>query len=108
MFSEVKLFQVKPEKIDEFERLVRTIRPEQRARTGCLDIHYTKRLFVLEDLRPRPLTKIVKCVKCHSYWTFDCQENYASAIQWFFEAHARSIQRLLIVPFDIYCGEEIE
>ncbi len=107
-FSEVKLFQVKPEKTDEFEKLVEQLQSEQKARPGCTLIRYLKRFYLLDDnQRPRQITKIVKCVKYYSYWEFDCEENYASAIQWFINTHFKTLNKLLIMPFDINCGNTV-
>ncbi len=104
-FSEVKLFQVKPEKTDEFEKVVGQIQSEQKARPGCTSIRYLKRFYLLDaNQRPRPITKIVKCVKYFSYWEFDSEENYADAIQWFINTHFKTLNKLLIMPFDINCG----
>ena len=54
-FSEVKLFQVKPDKLDEFDNL----------------------------------------------------ENYAAATHWLFEKYSKQIFKLLIMPFDINCGNSV-
>lgn len=108
-FSEVKLFQVRPDRIDEFEQLIETIAREQAAQPGCVGVRYLKRFYVFDDVKepPRPLTRIVKCVKYFSYWEFDAMEHYAQATRWFFEAHAKSLFRLLIMPFDINCGKSL-
>ncbi len=107
MFSEIKLFQVKPDKIAEFEALIAAIREDQRQQPGCTMLRYQKRFYVLDDLQPRELTRIVKCVKYYSYWEFDCRESYGTAIKWFFDNHSKAIFRLLIMPFDISLGENI-
>lgn len=110
-FSEVKLFQVKPDKPAEFEALVLNMAEEQKKQPGCLDIKYVKRFFTIDGVDkgepPRELTKIVKCVKYYSYWEFDNKENYGKAIDWFFERYYKDIQRLLIMPFDIHCGNSV-
>ena len=108
-FSDVKLFQVKPDKLTEFETLIASIADEQRQQTGCIDIKYLKRFFVFDEIGkpPRELTKIVKCVKYFSYWEFDTIENYGKAIDWFFAKCGKDIQKLLIMPFDINCGYSI-
>jgi len=110
-FSEVKYFQVKPDKISEFETLISVIADEQRQQTGCIDVKYVKRFFTIDGVEggqpPRELTKIIKCVKYFSYWEFDNKENYGKATDWFFKNHLREIQKLLIVPFDINCGYSI-
>lgn len=42
-FSEVKIFQVKPDKLNEFEELITMIADEQKKQAGCIDIKYFKR-----------------------------------------------------------------
>lgn len=108
-FSEVKLFQVKPDKLDEFENLIISIADEQKKQQGVIDIKYMKRFFILDGPGnpPRELTKIVKCVKYYSYWEFDNKVNYGKANDWFFANYEKDIQKLLIMPFDINCGNSI-
>lgn len=107
-FSEVKIFQVKPDKQVEFETLITKIAEEQKQQKGCIDIKYVKRFFTIDGVKsgdpPRELTKIVKCVKYFSYWEFDNKEDYGKATEWFFKNHFKDIQKLLIMPFDINCG----
>ena len=107
-FSEIKLFQVKPDRTAEFESLVQRMQVEQRLRKGCTHISYMKRFFTLKDMEPCELTRIVKCVKYYSVWEFDSKENYAIANRWFFDAYNKEAIRLLIMPFDISCGYAIE
>lgn len=108
-FSEVKLFQVKPDKLVEFEKLIRIIAEEQKQQKGCIDIKYVKRFYVFDDIKakPRELTKVVKCVKYYSYWEFDDLEKYSAATHWFFDKYSKEIFKLLIMPFDINCGYSI-
>ncbi len=108
-FSEVKVFQVRPDKLDEFETLIATVADAQKEQAGCIDIKYLKRFFVFDEIGkpPRELTKIVKCVKYYSYWEFDTMENYGKAVDWFFKKYGKEIQKLLIMPFDINCGNSI-
>lgn len=111
-FSEVKLFQVKPDRLEEFEELISTMAREQAKRSGSLSIKYMKRFYTMdglieEGLPPRRLTKIIRSVKYYSYWEFDTKENYGKATGWLFEQYGREIMKLLIMPFDINCGETI-
>ena len=107
-FSEVKLFQVKPNKLVEFEAMIAGMADAQRERQGCAGIRYMKRFFTIDGVAPgqppRELTKIVKCVRYFSYWEFDTKENYGTAIQWYFDTYGKTVMRLLIMPFDIHCG----
>lgn len=110
-FSEVKLFQVKPDRLEEFEQLIQQLAKQQSEQPGCLCMKYTKRFFTIDGVEPgdppKELTKIVKCVKYFSYWEFDNKENYGKAIKWFFDQYGKEIQKLLIMPFDIHCGYAI-
>ena len=108
-FSEVKIFQVKPDKLDEFETLITTVAHEQKMQDGCIDVKYVKRFFVFDRIGdpPRALTKIVKCVKYFSYWEFDSIEHYTKAVEWFFAKYEKQLAKLLIMPFDINCGKSI-
>ena len=93
----------------EFEKLIVIIAKEQKEQKGCIDIKYVKRFYVFDDIKeqPRELTKIVKCVKYFSYWEFDNLENYSNATHWLFDKYSKEIFKLLIMPFDINCGNSI-
>ena len=110
-FSEIKIFQVNPDKLGEFETLITQIAPEQKRQAGCIDIKYVKRFYTIDGVTlgepPREITKIVKCVKYFSYWEFDSKESYGTATKWFFENYLKKIEKLLIAPFDIACGNSI-
>lgn len=110
-FSEIKLFQVKPEKLEQFEAIADMISKEQMKQPGCIAIKYMKRFYTIDGIElgdaPRELTKIVKCVKCYSFWEFDNKENYGKATKWFFETYLKDFQKLLIAPFDINCGNSL-
>ena len=110
-FSEIKLFQVKPEKLEQFEALADTLSKKQMRQQGCITIKYMKRFYTIDGIElgeaPRELTKIVKCVKYYSYWEFDTKENYGIATKWFFDTYYKEIQKLLIAPFDINCGDSL-
>ena len=110
-YSEVKLFQVKPDKSAEFERLIKIISEEQRRQPGCIGIKYMKRFYTIDGVErgspPRELTKIVKCIKYFSYWEFNNIENYGKANGWFFDNYEKPLCKLLIAPFDISGGYSI-
>lgn len=110
-FSEIKLFQVKQEKLEQFEAVADTVSKEQIKRQGCMAIKYMKRFYTIDGIEPgeapRELTKVVKCVKYFSFWEFDSKENYGKATKWFFETYLKDIQKLLIAPFDINCGNSL-
>ena len=107
-FAEIKLFQVKPEKTEQFETLIERMSAEQAKWEGCVSIRYLKRSYTIDGIElgnpPRELTKVVKCVKYYSYWEFDSKENYGKAIKRFFDCYNKDLQKLLIAPFDINLG----
>ena len=107
-FAEIKLFQVKPEKTEQFETLVKRMSAEQAKWEGCVSIRYLKRFYTIDGIElgnpPRELAKVVKCVKYYSYWEFDSKENYGKAIKIFFDCYNKDLQKLLIAPFDINLG----
>ena len=109
-FSGVFLFQVRPDRIEQFEALAREMRPEQEKRPGCRAIRYVKRFYTFDRIGelPRPLTKIVKCVKYYAYWEFDSIEQYGEAVAWLFTQYEKRVMPLLIMPFDINSGDVIE
>lgn len=107
-FSEIKLFQVKPDKLEQLETIVGEMSETQMKCEGCISLKYFKRFYTIDGIElgepPRELTKVVKCVKYYSYWEFDTKENYGKAIKLFFDSYMKDLQRLLISPFDISLG----
>ena len=118
-FTEMLLFQVKPDKTEAFEALVQTLKVQQANQTGCVGIRYFKRFFderrvdelafdgVEPGESPRALSKVVKCVKYYAYWEFDTIEHCGKANGWLFETHLKEISKLLIMPFEINSGYSI-
>jgi len=107
-FVEIKLFQVKPDKLEQFETMVDEMSAIQTECEGCISLKYFKRFYTIDGVElgepPRKLTKIVKCVKYYSYWEFDTKENYGKAIKLFFDMYRKDLQKFLIAPFDISLG----
>ena len=107
-FVEMLTFQVKPDRMAEFEELVASLKSLQAGRPGCVDIKYFKRFYTFDGVErgapPRELTKIVKCVKYYCHWEFDSIESCGAANGWLFDNYFKEITRLLIMPFDINSG----
>ena len=107
-FAEIKLFQVKPDKTEEFEALAERMSADQSDCDGCISLRYFRRSYTIDGIEPgsppRELTRVVKCVKYYSYWEFDTKENYGKAIKRFFDRYNKELRRLLISPFDISIG----
>ena len=110
-FTEMITFQVRPDKLAEFEDLAGRLSAEQAACEGCVGIRYFKRFHTFDGVEsgqpPRELTRIVKCVKYYAYWEFDTIENCGRANGWLFENYLKEISKLLIMPFEINSGYEI-
>ena len=110
-FIEMKLFQVKPDRLEQFEAKIEEMSANQLKCEGCISLRYFKRFFTIDGIEPgeppRELTRIVKCVKYYSYWEFDTKENYGKAIKLFFEKYNKDLQKLLIAPFDINLGYSV-
>ena len=107
-FVEMKLFQVKPDKLERFETMIKEMSTDQLKCEGYLSLKYFKRFYTIDGIElgepPRELTKIVKCVKYYSFWEFDTKENYGKATKVFFDNYNKDLQKLLIAPFDINLG----
>ena len=107
----MKLFQVKPDKIEQFEAKIKKMSADQLKCEGCMSLKYFKRFYTIDGIElgepPRELTKIVKFVKYYSYWEFDTKENYGKAIKIFFDNYNKDLQNLLIAPFDINLGYSV-
>ncbi len=110
-FAEIKLFQVKPDKTEQFEEMTERMSAAQSKWEGCISIKYIKRFYTIDGIElgnpPRELTKVVKCVKYYSFWEFDSKENYGKAIKLFFDCYMKDLQKLLISPFDISLGNTL-
>lgn len=107
-FVEMITFQVRPDRISEFEALVLVMKAEQAAQPGCIGIRFFKRFYTFDGVElgqpPRELTKIVKCVKYYACWEFDSVESCGRANGWFFENYLKPVSKLLIMPFEINSG----
>ncbi|MBR3642434.1 MAG: hypothetical protein IKN57_02890 [Parasporobacterium sp.] len=110
-FIEMKLFQVKPDRLEQFEAKIEEMSANQRKCEGCISLKYFKRFYTIDGIElgepPRELTKTVKCVKYYSYWEFDTKENYGKAIRIYFDNYNKDLQKLLIAPFDINLGYSV-
>ena len=110
-FTEICIYQVKPQKIEEFELLMLEVKPFLEKQEGLLLLRLIKRGYhidmeqIKEGLPPLKLTRIVKSVKYMLYWEFDTKEHYGIAQKNLYESYWKSIEKCLIVPHDKYLGE---
>lgn len=110
-FVEMITFQVKPDRIAEFEDYVKALKAGQAEQPGCVGVRYFKRFYTFDGVEtgepPRELTRIVKCVKYYAYWEFDSIESCGKANGWLFENHLKSVSKLLIMPFELNSGYSV-
>ena len=101
-FTEICIYQVKPQKTEEFEALLSEAKSLLEKQEGLLMLRLIKRGYhidmeqIKEGLPPLKLTRIVKSVKYMLYWEFDTKESYGEAIE-----------KCLVVPHDKYLGERL-
>ena len=112
-FSEICIYQVAPQKVQEFESLMAEAKNLLEKQKGLITIKLIKRDHridmqqIKDGLPPLEITRIVKCVKYMLYWEFDSKENYGAAQKNLYESFWKSIDKCLIVPHDKYLGNVI-
>ena len=112
-FTEICIYQVKPQKIEEFEALIREAKSFLEKQEGLLFLRLTKRNYhidmeqIKDGLPPLPITRIVKSMKYVLYWEFDTKENYGIAQKNLYNSYWKEIDKCLLVPHDKYLGENL-
>lgn len=112
-FSEICIYQVKPQKSEEFEALMLEAKSFLEKQEGLLSLRLVKRNHridmeqIKEGLPPREITRIVKSIKYVLFWEFDTKESYGAAQKNLYDSYWKPIERCLIVPHDKYLGERI-
>lgn len=112
-FSEICIYQVKPDKVEEFESIMNEARPFLEERAGLLQLRLMKRGYKIdmEQIRegqpPVELTRIVQCAKYVLFWEFESKEDYGRAQKDLYGSYWKLIDKCLIQPHDKYLGEVI-
>lgn len=112
-FTEICIYQVKPQKVEEFETLMLQVKKFLEKQEGLLLLRFIKRGYridmdqIKEGLPPLKITRIVKSVKYMLYWEFDTKESYGIAQTNLYNSYWKSIEKYLIVPHDKYLGEKL-
>lgn len=112
-FTELCIYQVKPQKVEEFETLMLEAKSFLERQEGLLLLRLIKRGYhidmeqIREGLAPLKINRIVKSVKYMLYWEFDTKESYGVAQKNLYESYWKSIEKCLIAPHDKYLGEGI-
>lgn len=110
-FTEICIYQVKPEKVDDFEKLMLETKSFLEMQSGLILFRFIKRKYhidmeqIKEGLPPSQITRIIKSVKYILYWEFDTKENYGIAQKNLYNSYWKAIEKCLIMPHDKYLGE---
>ena len=112
-FTEICIYQVRPQKAEEFEALMLEAKSLLEKQEGLLLLRLVKRGYhidmeqIKEGLPPLKITRIVKSVKYMLYWEFDTKESYGAAQKNLYNSYWKAIEKCLIVPHDKYLGEAV-
>lgn len=111
--TEICIYQVKPQKTEEFEALMLEAKSLLEKQEGLRLLRLVKRGHridmeqIREGLPPLEIKRIVKSVKYMLYWEFDSKESYGAAQKNLYDSYWKSIEKCLIVPHDKYLGEAV-
>lgn len=112
-FTEICIYQVKPQKTEEFEALMLEAKSLLEKQEGLRLLRLVKRGHridmeqIREGLPPLEIKRIVKSVKYMLYWEFDSKESYGTAQKNLYDSYWKPIEKCLIVPHDKYLGEAV-
>ena len=112
-FTEICIYQVKPQKVEEFETLMLEVKSFLEKQEVLLLFRFIKREYridmeqIREGLPPLKINRIVKSVKYMLYWEFDTKESYGAAQKNLYNSYWKAIEKCLIVPHDKYLGEAV-
>ena len=114
-FVEVCIYDVKPGKADEFERLIERVAGHHRDAPGTVDVRWMKRTHRQADFAsarrgepPIRLTRAPKSVTYILYWELDSAVAHAAATKSGLEIFFRDFASCLVAPPKIILGERIE
>lgn len=113
-FVEVCIFQVKPDKVDEFEKLIDEMERFQKEFDGTIEIKYMKRTHTLDGTDvlnsgepAKKLIRIIKAVKYVFYWELMDSTVHGKATMELFQRFGRDFNRLLVMPADKLVGDRV-
>jgi len=114
-FVEICLYEVKADKTDEFEALVRRVAAHHRAVKGVCDVRYMRRTHRAGDFeavkqgKPSvPLVRASKTVTYVLYWELDDASVHGRATKSGLEQFYREFRRCLVTAPKILLGTRIE
>ncbi len=113
-FVEICLYEVKPEKVDEFEDLLGKVVKHHREFPGVIDVRYIKRTHRSVSFtgakKAEPairLTRKPKSITYILYWELDNEITHAKATKSGLEHFFKEFTRCLVAPPKILLGERL-
>ncbi len=113
-FVEICLYEVKPEKADEFETLLIEVADHYKRLPGVKDVRYMKRTHRQKDFNaakngesPIRLTKIIKAVTYVLYWELEDEKAHGQATKYGIEHFYKRFNRCLITMPKIILGDKL-
>ncbi len=114
-FVEICLYEVKPDKTQEFEELIAQVAKHHRAFSGVKEARYVKRTHrqggfasVKRGEPPIRLSRAPKSVTYVLYWEMDNEVTHGEATKSGLEHFYREFARCLLNPPKIILGELIQ
>ncbi len=114
MFNEICIYEVKLNKQDEVEELMKEVADFYKSQNGVIDVKYIKRTHrqkdfnaVKEGIPPIALTKYVDKVTYILHWTLENKEVHAQVSKLGIEKFYKRWNRCLITMPKILLGENI-
>ncbi len=114
-FVEVCIYEVKPEKTEEFEQLVDRVAKHHKNFRGVIDVKYIKRTHRPVDFggatKGKPAIKLTKkpqSITYILYWELKDEKVHAKATKAGLERFFKEFRRCLIKPPKIILGERIQ
>ena len=114
-FSEICIYEVKPDKADEFEKLIEEVAEHHKSFTGVTDVKYIKRTHRQKDFNSvkngEPairLTRKPKSVTYILYWELENELIHAEATKSGLEKFYKQFNRCLTTMPKIILGERIK
>jgi len=115
MFYEVCVYEVKPDKAEETEALMREVAEFYRAQEGVVTVRYIKRTHRQKDFNavkegelPVRLTRTIDKITYVLYWELDSAEAHAKLCKPALEMFYKRWTRCLISMPKIILGESVE
>ncbi|HHT97361.1 MAG TPA: hypothetical protein GXZ90_05655 [Clostridiales bacterium] len=114
-FVEVCIYEVKTNKTEEFEELIKEVAEHYRNIPGVIDVRYMKRTHRQTDFNAvkngepaTELKRIIKSVKYVLYWELDNKFTHGNASKLGLEKYYKRFNRCLLTMPNIIIGERIQ